>query len=69
MARGKKAKTITLVTQAGIKQQFGIQHAERLLDLGPALNGGWTIDPNSPYYYDEENGIRLKTDKGDFAKA
>lgn len=69
MARPKKQRLITLVTPAGIKQQFGIQHAERLLDLGPALNGGWTIDPNSPYYYDEENGIRLKTDKGDSAEA
>lgn len=69
MARGKKAKTITLVTQAGIKQQFDIQHAERLLDLGPVLNGGWTVDPNSEYYYDEENGIRLKADKGSSGKA
>ena len=69
MARGKKLKTITLVTPSGKKQQFGIQHAERLLDLGPALNGGWEIDPNSEYYYDEENGIRLKANTGDSAKA
>lgn len=69
MARGKKQKTVVLVTPSGIKQSFSIQHAERLLDLGPALNGGWTIDPNSEYYYDEENGIRLKTDKGDSAEA
>ena len=69
MAHGKKAKTITLVTQAGIKQQFDIQHAERLLDLGPVLNGGWMIDPNSEYYYDEENGIRFKADKGSSGKA
>ena len=69
MARPKKQKLVTLVTPVGIKQQFGIQHAERLLDLGPALNGGWTIDPNSEYYYDEENGIRLKANTGDSAKA
>ena len=69
MARGKKQKTVTLVTPSGVKQQFSIQHAERLLDLGPALNGGWTIDPNSKYYYDEENGIRLKANTGDSAKA
>lgn len=69
MAHGKKQKTITLVTPSGVKQQFSIQHAERLLDLGPALNGGWTIDPNSNYYYDEENGIRVKTDTGNSAKA
>ena len=68
MARLKKQKMITLVTPAGIKQQFGIQHAERLLDLGPELNGGWKVDPDSDYYYDEENGIRLKSDKRDTAE-
>ena len=48
---------------------LGIQHAERLLNLGPALNGGWAIDKNSEYYYDKENGIRLKANTGDSAKA
>lgn len=37
--------------------------------MGTALNGGWTIDPASDYYYDEENGIRLKANKGNSAKA
>lgn len=69
MARSKKQPTITLVTKSGIKQTFNLQHAERLLDLGPALNGGWSVDPESKYYYDEENGIRLKSDKGNSAKA
>lgn len=69
MTHSKKQKTVTLVTPSGVKQQFGIQHAERLLGLGPALNGGWAIDPNSEYYYDEENGIRLKANTGDSAKA
>lgn len=63
MARPKKPQTVTLVTPNGKKQAFSIQHAERLLDLGPVLNGGWMIDPNSNYTYDEENGIRVKTDK------
>lgn len=69
MAHPKKQKTVTLVTPKGKKQQFDVLHAERLLDLGPAVNGGWMIDPDSDYYYDEENGIRLKTDKGNSAKA
>lgn len=69
MARGEKQKTVTLVTPSGLKQQFGIQHAERLLDMGPALNGGWAVDPDSNYYYDEENGLRVKTDKGHTAEA
>ena len=69
MARGPKQKTVTLITPNGEKRSFGIKHAERLLDMGPALNGGWAIDPQSPYYYDEENGIRVKSDKGNSAKA
>jgi hypothetical protein len=69
MARGKKEKTIILVTPSGEKQEFGLQHAERLLDMGSALNGGWKVDPASNYYYDEENGIRLKANKGNSAKA
>lgn len=69
MAHDKKQKTVTLVTPSGVKQQFGIQHAERLLNLGSALNGGWAIDKNSEYYYDKDNGIRLKANTGDSAKA
>jgi hypothetical protein len=69
MARPKKEKTITLVLPSGIKQKFTISHAERLLDLGSELNGGWRVDENSEYYYDEENGLRLKSNKGDSAKA
>ena len=69
MACPKREQTVMLVTPDGKKQAFNIKHAERLLDLGPALNGGWVIDPNSNYYYDEENGIRVKADKGNTAKA
>lgn len=65
----KKEKTVTLVTPSGEKQEFEVQHAERILDMGSALNGGWEIDPTSEYIYDEENGIRLKTDKRNSAKA
>lgn len=65
----KKETVVTLVTPLGRKQDFEIQHAERILDLGPNLNGGWKIDPDSDYKYDEENGIRLKTDKRNTAKA
>lgn len=65
----KKEKTIFLVTPQGHKQEFSISHAERLLGMGKALNGGWDIDKDSNYYYDVENGIRLKTDKANSAKA
>lgn len=67
--RKVKEQKVVLVTKAGFKQSYSLQHAERILDMGEALNGGWSVDPESPYYYDEENGIRLKSDKGNSAKA
>ena len=70
MARKKKEQTVLLVVPKYQKQQeFGVQHAERLLDMGPALNGGWELPKDSNYVYDEENGLRLKSDKADTAKA
>lgn len=65
----KKEKTIVLVTPDGKKRKFGLAHAQRLLNMGSALNGGWQVDPQSEYYYDEEDGIRLKANKGNSAKA
>lgn len=53
----------------GIKQEFGLQHAERLLDMGTKLNGGWELPEDSEYSYDIENGLKLKSDKGNTAKA
>lgn len=68
--RKKKEQTVMLVVpKYGIKQEFGIQHAERLLDMGTHLNGGWELPKDSNYIYDEENGLRIKSDKADFAKA
>lgn len=69
MARKVKEKTVSLVTPDGTMQEFGIKHAERLLDMGPHLNGGWALPANSEYIYDEENGIRVKSDKANSAKA
>lgn len=67
--RKSKEKTVILVTPKGVKQAFGIAHAERLLDMGEAINGGWRVSEDSEYYYDEENGLRLKSDKANSAKA
>ena len=68
--RKKKEQTVTLVVpKYNIKQEFGIQHAERLLDMGPAMNGGWVLPEDSNYIYDEENGLRVKTDKANSVKA
>ena len=68
--RPKKQQKVKLVVpKHGIEQEFGIQHAERLLDMGPFLNGGWELPENSNYTYDEENGLRLKSNKGNTAEA
>ena len=67
--RKKKEQTVTLgVPKYNIKQEFGIEHAERLLDMGPQLNGGWELPGDSNYTYSEENGLRVKSDKANSAK-
>lgn len=66
----KKVHKIKLVVpKYNMEQEFDVEHAERLLDMGPHLNGGWELPKDSKYIYDEENGLRVKSDKGDSAKA
>lgn len=68
--RKKKEQTVTLVVpKYNIKKDFDIQHAERLLDMGTNINGGWELPEDSNYLYDEENGLRVKSDKANSAKA
>lgn len=65
----KKEPAVTLVVpKHNITQEFDVAHAERLLDMGPR-NGGWELPNDSKYYYDEENGLRIKSDKANTAKA
>lgn len=64
-----KEQTVTLVTPNGHRQAFTLQHAERLLDMGPERNGGWKIAEGEKYTYTEENGIRVKSSTRDTAKA
>lgn len=67
--RKKKEQTVTLaVPKYNIKQEFGIEHAERLLDMGQQLNGGWELPGDSNYTYSEENGLRVKSDKANSAE-
>ena len=67
--RRKKEQTVTLVVpKHNIKQEFGIEHAERLLDMGH-LNGGWELPADSDFIYSEEYGLRLKTNKGNTSEA
>lgn len=66
--RPKREKTVMLIVpKYGFSQNFGLQHAERLLDMGPELSGGWELPKDSSYIYDEENGLRVKSDKGNIA--
>lgn len=62
--RPKTQKTVRLVVPGtNMEQELSLSHAERLLDMGTHLNGGWVLPANSEYIYDNENGIRLRTDK------
>lgn len=63
MRKSKEKTVILVVPKYGMSQHFGFQHAERLLDMGTTLNGGWELPANSDYIYDEDNGLRLKSDK------
>lgn len=68
--RKKKEQTVLLVVpKHNIKQEFSVQHAERLLDMGTYLNGGWELPEDSNYTYTEEDGLRIKSDKANSAKA
>lgn len=68
MRKVKKEKTVILCTPYGETREFTLSHAEHLLDMGDELNGGWKIVESSNYYYDEEYGIRLKSDKANIAE-
>lgn len=68
--RKKKQQMVTLVVpKYNMSKEFSVSHAERLLDMGEYKNGGWQLPANSNYVYDEENGLRLKSNKGDSAEA
>lgn len=63
----KPVKKVRL--EAGdISQEFEVSHAERILDMGPALNGGWYVPEDSEYEYTEEYGLKLRTNKGNSAE-
>lgn len=65
----KKEQTVMLVVpKYNIKQEFGISHAGRLLGMSARFNGGWELPKDSNYTYDEENGLRVKSDKANSAK-
>lgn len=69
MAKKTKRTLVQLVAvPSGLTKDFDISHAERLLEMGN-INGGWQLPATSKYSYDEENGLRLKTDTAGNTKA
>lgn len=69
MRKRKEPVVVLEVKKYGIKKEFGISHAENLLDMGTHLNGGWELPSDSDYVYDEENGLRIRANKADTPKA
>lgn len=58
----KPGSYVTLVTASGTKQDFEMNHAERILRAPE--NGGWKLPDNSPYQFDYYNGITKRTNQG-----
>lgn len=69
MRKKKEPTVVLIVAKSNMRQEFSIKHAERLLDMGSFKNGGWDLPEDSKYQYDEENGLRIKTDKRNTAAA
>lgn len=62
----KPGSVVTLETANGTKQDFEINHAERILRHP---DSGWKLPEDSPYQFDYYDGITKRTNKGDSAKA
>jgi len=70
MARQIRKPVKKVRLEAGdFSEEFEISHAERILDMGEVVNGGWHVPEDSEYEYSEEYGLRLKSDKGHSAEA
>ena len=62
----KPGSIVTLETANGTKQDFEINHAERILRHP---DSGWKLPEDSPYQFDYYDGITKRTNKGDSAEA
>lgn len=61
MAESKLTKVLLVVPDLGLKQEFEITHAERILRL--PQTGGWRLPEDSKFIFDYKNGIGLKPNK------
>lgn len=61
--RGTNSKATKVVLECeklGVRREFDIDHAERLLLMNN--NGGWQLPSDSNFEFDKENGIRYRRD-------
>ena len=61
----KTGSTVVLETATGIRQEFEINHAERILRHP---DSGWKLPEDSPYDFEYYNGITKRTNQGNSAK-
>lgn len=60
-SRGTNSKATKVVLECeklGMKKEFDVDHAERLLLM--KNNGGWQLPSDSNFEFDKENGIRYR---------
>lgn len=62
----RPGSTVVLETATGIRQEFEINHAERILRHP---NGGWKLPDDSPYQFEYYDGITKRTSQGNSATA
>lgn len=56
----KATKVVLECEKLGVRREFDIDHAERLLLM--KNNGGWHLPSDSNFEFDKENGIRYRRD-------
>lgn len=63
----KPGSMVVLETANGTRQEFEINHAERILRHPD--NGGWKLPDDSPYQFDYYDGITKRTNTRNSAEA
>lgn len=56
----RTSKVVLEVPEIGMKEEFDIDHAERLLRM--PNNGGWQLPASSKFVFTLEHGIKYSTD-------
>lgn len=62
----KPGSMVVLETADGTRQEFEINHAERILRHP---DSGWDLPEDSPYQFDYYDGITKRTNKGNSTEA